>query len=169
MDKRWIYIFIIAIIGLACAYLVIESSDNVGRANININKFTVTLPPEFNVDDQTSQYLIIIDRNSGKKIQIQDLGEGNSIDSNVSEKINKLESNENTTFIKNETIKIGNETLPFIYYERTPGIPNCVIFTEKYGHIFSVECYNYTDNQTMKNDAQKVIDTIKPDYKQKQD
>ena len=44
MDKRWIYILIILIIGVISANLIIGSSNTVGTANTNLDKFTVSLP-----------------------------------------------------------------------------------------------------------------------------
>lgn len=169
MDKRWIYILIIFIIGVTCAYLIVESSDTVGSANININKFTVTLPSEFNIDTKKDQYLLLIDRKTQEKIEIKDLGKGNDIDSNISYELYQLKDNANVTLINDSSLKIGNETFSSIYYEKIPDYTNRITFVSKYDHLFSIDCKMFHDNQKIINDTQKIIDSIKPDYKQSQD
>ncbi len=169
MDKRWIYILIIAIIGVACGYYIVESSSSVGSANINVDTFVISVPDGFNINSHSGKYLSLINRNSLEMIQIKDLGRGNALKENISDKINNLSRNENVTFINETTYKIGNETYPSIYYEKIDDIVDRVTFVSKYDHLFLIECHNFHDNQTIKENTQKVIDSLKPDYKQKQD
>lgn len=169
MDKRWICILIILIIGAICAYLVVDSSNSVGSANVNVNTFTITLPSEFNIDTKSGQELTLINRQTQEKIQVTDLGKGNSTKSNLTEKIDALNNNTNVTYIENTTLTIGNETYHSIYYEKAPDFVNRIVYVNKFGHLFSIECYNFHDNGTIENNIEYIINSMKPDYKQKQD
>ena len=86
----------------------------------------------------------------------------------MSLKIDALENNENVTFIKKSPVKINNETLPSIYYEKIDYV-NRITYVTKYNHLFSVDCIDFNDNQTIYNNTKYIIDSITPDYKQKQD
>ena len=44
MDKRWILIIIIAIIGLSSMYLIVDESMTVGSAITTFSKTTITIP-----------------------------------------------------------------------------------------------------------------------------
>lgn len=169
MDKRWIYIFIILIIGVACSYLIVESSNTVGNANVNLNKFTVSLPSSFNVDQHDSKELLIIDRNTHERILITLLGKKDSLHSDMVDSINKLKNSKNITNIKNTTFKLGNKTYPSIYYEKNPDLVNRITYISKYDRIFSIKCYNFHDNKTINCHTQNIMDTITIDYKQSQD
>lgn len=169
MDKRWIYILIIMIIGVTCLYIIVDSSEYVGCANVNVNTFTVTLPSEFNIYDKTSKELIINNRKTQEKIKITDLGKGNSSESNITKMINTLSDNDNVTFIEETTLTICNETFPSIYYEKTPDLLNRITLVYKYGHLFSIDCSNFHDNETININTGLLTDSLKPDYKQKQD
>ena len=47
MDKRWIGIIIILIIGLGCMYIIVDNSNSVGNAVTVISDVTITLPPGY--------------------------------------------------------------------------------------------------------------------------
>ena len=170
MDKRWILIIIIAIIGIGCLYLIVESSNVVGSANSNIDKFIITIPDSFNIEKSTSDELRLINRANGERINIVYLGKGSDMNQNISDKMEALYENENITIMKNTKIKINNETLPSIYFEKLPNNSiNQIAFLTKFNHKFSIECSNFKDNATIKEKIEQINETLKKDFKQKQD
>lgn len=174
MDKKWIYIIIIFIIGISALYLIVDASTVLGSGNVNLNTYTVTLPDGFNIENNENGELSIINRNSGEKIIITDFGkislnnpEIKKIESELIEEINK---NENTTVYDEINLTIANKTVPCIYYETSPGDKvNHDIFITKYNHTFIIEGMNFKDNETFKENVNFIIDNLKPDPKQKQD
>lgn len=168
MDKRWIYIFIIFIIGIVCLFFIVDSSTTVGKANINLDKFTLTLPSPYNIEENNGKYLEIYNKNTKEKIAIKDLGKKNNFSKDIGEKLSSLEGNGNITLVKNITVTCDNNSMPGIYYEKLPGTINQVTFFTKYKHSFSIECYNFHDNATMKEDTLFLMENLRPDYKQKQ-
>ena len=47
MDRRWIGILIILIVGLSAMYLIVDNSNTVGNAISVIGDVSVTLPPGY--------------------------------------------------------------------------------------------------------------------------
>lgn len=167
MDKRWLYILIILIIGISCMYLIVESSTTVGKATVKVNSFLVTVPDSFNIDGTGGHYAYLINRNTHESIYIHDVGKGNFIDKNMSEKwdmtINEPEKYMN---LKNTTHKKNISTM---YYEDCNGTLNQITFFTKYNHTFYIKSEHFHDNNTMQKSAKSVIDSLIPNYKQKQE
>lgn len=168
MDKRWIYILIILIIGVICLFFIVESSTTVGTANVNLDTFTLTMPSDYNIEDSNGGYLEIYNKNTREKLAIKDLGKKNNFSSEMGNKLSALEANENVTLIKNTTITCKNITAQSIYYEKVQGTINRATYFNKYNHSFSIESYNFHDNSTMEKNIIFLMDNLRPDYKQKQ-
>ncbi len=166
MDKRWIYILIIFIIGVVCLFYIVDSSNTVGRANVNVNTFTLTLPPDYNIDAKKDKYVVIVNKDTRERISIKDLGKI-SIAGEMKNKTSILEQNENVTLIKNMTTD-KNLTTPSIYYERIPDSINRVTYFTKYNHTFAIECHYFHENSTIEKDTLFLMENLRPDYKQKQ-
>lgn len=168
MDKRWIYIFIIFILGIVCLFFIVQTSTTVGTANVNLDKFTLTLPSEYNIEDNNGKYLEIYNKDTKAKIAIKDLGKKSNFAKDMQEKASALEAHENVTVVKNTTITVKNMTVPSIYYEKVQGNVNRVTYFTKYDHSFSIECYNFHDNSSMEKHTLFLMENLRPDYKQKQ-
>ena len=80
MDKRWIYILIIAVIGITCLFFIAESSTTIGKATVKVGHYITTLPDSFNINKNGEEYAKLINRKTNERIFIKDLGKGNLID-----------------------------------------------------------------------------------------
>ena len=170
MDKRWIYIIIIAIIGVGCLYFIAESSTIIGSANTDLDKFLLKVPDSFNIEKSTDTQIRLINRQSGERINILFLGTGSDVDDDIDNKIESLSKNTNITLLKNTTLKLKNTTVPCIYYEKSPNTSvNKVAFITKFDCKFSIECANFNDNESVDKNIKEISDTLKRDFKQKQD
>ena len=69
MDKRWVLIIIIAVIGLGSMYMIIDNSMTVGSAITTFSKTTITIPDGFSVEDTGNNVLELYNKNNNKKIQ----------------------------------------------------------------------------------------------------
>lgn len=168
MDKRWIYILIILIVGIGCLYLIACASNTVGTANVNVGIFTVTLPDNFNIKDKDNGLVQIIDWDTLEYIIIGDLDQY-PIKNISDDEYSAVNEDSKNILIKNETIKVNNRTLKTIYYENTWNKINRICFTSMHDHTIVIELKNYTDNTTLNNDLKYVLDSMRPDYKQKID
>ena len=170
MDKRWIYILIICIIGVSCLYLVADSSTTIGKATVKVNAYLITIPDSFNIDNTGGQYAQLINRNTKEYINVVDLGKGDLIEQSMDEKIDSLKNNESFSNIDKFTLKIDKESLPSISYESYDNDKiNQVSYFTKCNHTFSIESTNFLKNDTIKDNVKFIIDSLAPNYKQKQD
>ena len=76
MDKRWILILIILIVGGYCTYNIVDSSTTVGDAITVVNKSVITIPKDFSIADTDKNSVDLIDNKDNKKIHIEDIGKG---------------------------------------------------------------------------------------------
>ena len=168
MDKRWIYIIIIAIVGIGCLYLIAGTSNNIASANINVNKFIITVPQSFNIEKSGENSAILINRDNWERISVTYLGKGTDMDDDIANKIDSLNEKGNITVMKTTTLNINNKTIPIIYYEKSPNnCANQVAFINKFDYKFSIECTDFEDNATMVNYIEFISDSLKKDFKHK--
>lgn len=166
MDKRWIYILIIAIIGISCMFLIVESSTTIGKATVKVDNFLITIPDSFNIHNDGSDYADLINRKTNERILVKDLGKGDRIEEKMSEVYESYSNNESYYNVKNVTV---NDTIPTIYYEDYNNTINQINFITKFNHTFSVKSSHFHDNATIEENAEFIIDSLVPNYKQKQD
>lgn len=166
MDKRWIFIIIIVICGIGCLYLIADASNTVGTANANVESFIITLPDNFNIKDSDNGMLELINRKTEEDILIACLKDY-PIKKISGEVYDEIENNTENTVIKNETFKVGETSYPSVYYENSNKEINRVVFIEKDDCTIVIECKKFSDKSTLDKDVKYVIDSLRPDYKQK--
>ena len=169
MDKRWIYILIIIIVGTSCLYLIAESSTTIGKATVKVNSYLVTVPDPFNIHSTGSHYAHLINRDTQERIFIEDLGKGDFINKNMSGRMADVEASGDNEDIENITVNIGNTSLPTIYYKDSNGTFNQISYIIKYNHTFYIKSSHFHDNSTIKSNVKVIIDSLTPNYKQKQE
>lgn len=64
MDKRWLIIIIIFIIGLGSMYYIVDNSNTVGSAITTFSKTTITIPEGFSVGDTSSDSVELYSKKS---------------------------------------------------------------------------------------------------------
>ena len=169
MDKRWIYIIIILLIGVTALFFIVESSTTLGSAETYVHKFTTTIPPSFNIDESGKEYTVLININTGEIIDIRDLGKGDLIESEMYNKTLLLNENPNVTSIKKVTYDLNGTKLPTIAYNTTKNTINQISYFQKYNHTFVITAKNFQDRDYMDHNLEYILNTLKPDLKQKQD
>ncbi len=168
MDKRWILIFIIILIGAGGAYLVIESSNTVGSAITDISKSTVTMPDGFSKGDVNKDDVLLVNKKTDEKIYLKDLG--NSDLSKVKFN-NKMKSylNDGMEITNNTTINVDNITVYTFYYLNGTEFNNSISYFYSYNHTYYLKITGYTDANKINEDMNFVVSTLQPDYKKSQD
>lgn len=170
MDKRWIYILIIFIVGIATLAFIVDTSTTVGSAIVSISTYTDTVPDGYNIEDSEKDHAVFINRKTNEKIYVGELGKGNLTDKKFDEKVIELSNNENVTNINFTGEVYNNITLKTICYEKLPdNTINKASFFMKFNHTFIVNSYNYHDENKIDEGAHFVIDTLQKDYKKSQD
>lgn len=167
MDKRWIYIIIILIIGLSTLYYIVSSSNTVGSASVDVSSFIITLPGDFHIDMTDDAGATIIDRTTDEKLIITDLGKGKSIDNLTRDDLKKSKKMKSVK-IENETVSLNNITIKTVFVIDDDTI-NSTSYFMKFNHTFSIDAYNFNDKDTLYDNIDFIIDSLKRDYKQTQD
>ena len=168
MDKRWIYIIIILIIGISALYFIVSSSNTVGSAIVDVNKFLITLPDDFNIQDTDREYSILINRNTNAKIIIKDLGKGNSINERL-QNDSSIYHDRNYMEIKNKSFTHDDVKIKEIYGIDEENNINSTAYFMKFNHTFNIKTNNFHDIETIDSNVEFIIDTLQIDYKQSQD
>ena len=168
MDKRWILILIIFLIGVAALYFVVDTSNTVGKAVVAVNTYTITVPETYNIENSETYLATVINRATGEKITVEDNGKGNTTEDMYSIELIGVQSKPNVTSINHTTEKYRNTTLKTIYYEKSNTINKISVFT-KFGHTFTITSEKYKDIDTLNENTQFIFDSLKQDYKKTQD
>ena len=168
MDKRWIYILIIFIIGVSALYIIASSSNTIGCATVDVNTFVITLPDSFNIDGTDGNSATLINRNNGEKLIVEDLGKGNFIDDMLLNYTKNSPNNGKHVKIENKTITHNNITIQTVYIIDNNTI-NSTSYFIKFNHTFTIKANNFSDNESIDNNIKYIIDSLVRDYKQTQD
>lgn len=168
MDKRWILILIIFLVGVAALYFVVDTSNTVGKAVVAVNTYTITVPETYNIENSETYLATVINRATGEKITVEDVGKGNDVDDMYEQELTDIQSASNVTTINHTTEKYKNTTLKTIYYEKSNKINKISVFT-KFGHTFTITSEKYKDIDTLNEKTHFILDSLKQDYKKSQD
>ena len=169
MDKRWILIIIIAIIGLSSMYLIVDESMTVGSAITTFSKTTITIPEGFSVEDTSNNLLTLYNKNNNEKIEIYDFGKGNTIkemQTNITSEILEEEGLNNVT---NRTINLEDTEISQTILKNGSNSKVVISYFYKYNHTYSIIMTGYKKLNTTTQDLDCIIYTLRPDYKQSQD
>lgn len=170
MDKRWIYIIIIFIIGFSALFLIVESSTTVGSAVVGINTFTTSIPDTYNIENSQTEEATIVNRQTNEKIYIRDAGKGNLTEKVLDEKLSSLQNNPNITRISQSKESYNNISFKVIEYEKVfNNDSNKAFIFMEYKHTFLIDSKNFKSMDTLNEKTHLVIDTLQPDYKKTQD
>lgn len=169
MDKRWILIIIIAIIGLSSMYLIVDESMTVGSAITTFSKTTITIPEGFSVEDTSNNLLTLYNKNNNEKIEIYDFGKGNTIkemQTNITSEILEEEGLNNVT---NRTINLEDTEISQTILKNGSNSKVVISYFYKYNHTYSIIMTGYKKLNTTTQDLDCILYTLRPDYKQSQD
>lgn len=169
MDKRWIYVIIIFIIGFTAMFYIVDTSTTVGKAVVAVNTHLVTVPSSFNIEGNEYNYALLVNRQTQEHIFIKDLGKGDLVNQSFEEEIGDIEATENVSRISYTTEKYNDKTYHVINYETSDGKYNKVLVFTQTHHTFKIKSTDFMDEKSLKENTEFVIDTFKQDYKKTQD
>ena len=169
MDKRWILIIIIAIIGLSSMYLIVDNSMTVGSAITTFSKTTITIPEGFSVEDTNNNLVTLYNKNNDERIEIYDFGKGNTVKEIKTNITSEILEEKNLTNITNRTFKLDHTEIDQTILKN--GSKPCAVISYfyKYDHTYSIIMTGYDKVNTTTQDLDCIIYTLRPDYKQSQD
>lgn len=159
MDKRWFGILVILIAGIACMYMIVDSSPTVGKAVTVADEMTITLPSGFNLLKNKDNFVSLLDhQNHTANITIMGVGDKAEKEFNST-----LKSFEEDSDIEIKDTK-QNSTANIIYYKN-------LTTDKKYTMTYFVK-----DNRTIElkmdkyanweDDWNFIVDTLQHNFKQ---
>ena len=169
MDKRWILIIIIAIIGLSSMYLIVDNSMTVGSAITTFSKTTITIPEGFSVEDTNNNLVTLYNKNNDERIEIYDFGKGNTVkemQTNITAEILQEEGLNNVT---NRTFNLDDTEINQTILKNGSNSKVVISYFYKYNHTYSIIMTGYKKLNTTTQDLDCILYTLRPDYKQSQD
>ena len=170
MDKRWILILIILIAGCACMYHIVDSSNSVGDAITVVNKTVITLPSGFTIGDDDRSSVTLVNENNNETIFIEDLGKSDTSLDNFKNDLNRFYESNNIHVLNNETLNIKDSPVYRINLKNdTNGVDSTFVYMYSCNHTFNVKFNGYSNEDDLNQDFNFIINTISPDFKQKQD
>lgn len=171
MDKRWILIIILLIVGCSCMYLIVDSSTTVGDAIYVVNKTVITLPNDFGIGNDAKNSVELIGKHNDEKIYIEDLGKKDVALDSFKQNLSAFSHQSKIKLIKNTTEEINNITTYKIYLQdyTTENITNATIaYIYSCNHTFMIKLTGSNQAQ-IEEDLNFIVTTIQPDFKQSQD
>ena len=170
MDKRWILILLILIIGCICMYHIVDSSNTVGDAITVVNKTVVTLPNEFTIGEDDKSSVTLINENTNETIFIEDLGKSDTSQDAFEKDLNRFYDSYNIHVLNNETLNINDITVHRIdIHNDTDGKSGTLVYMYTCNHTFFIKFNGYSNENELNEDLNFIVSTISPDFKQKQD
>lgn len=169
MNKKWIVIILVFLVGLSCIYLIVESSNTIGNAIMGVSKYTVTLPDGFSNAKSGDATPTMINGKTKETIVFKDLGNAKKMSEQMELEYKNLTSYSEIKILKNTTNNTGNNVNIIIYKNLTDNKNYSIAFFTKFNHGFSLKISNYNSENELNQHINFIINTMQPDYKQKQD
>ena len=172
MDKRWISILIIIIIACGCGYLIVQFSDTVGNAVVDVHKTTLTIPSDFSKDYSAEYSVKLIHKGTPESIYVKDLGKEDNVESSFKNDEKKLAGYSDIEVLSNNTTKMGDIEVHTVYYtnitnSEAMNMSNSYFYS--FEHTYFVKMSGFDSLDRLNEKLEKVVTALKPDYKQSQD
>lgn len=162
MDRRWIGIIIIMLIGMGCMYFIVDSSNTVGNAITVVKDVSIVVPPGFKISDSHSTDALLSSESNNESISISCIVDDKNPEKEFTKAITSLQ-NKNNVELKN----LSNKTIKHVNCKDVDSGKNTsFILFEKEGHPFIMKMENYESSAQQDKDMMFIIDNIQHDFKQ---
>lgn len=168
MDKRWILVIAILIIGFASLYIIADTSNNVGNAIASVDGVIVTLPPDFTNFQAKEKSVNIENKYTYEKLYFKSIADGDHAYEQYNNTIKDLDNDEDIEITNKTTMKVDNVTAYVIYYQNSSsGEAKEYIkgYFYDYDTTFVVTMWNFNSTERGNSNLKFVIENLYPDYK----
>lgn len=165
MDKRWIGIILILIMGIGCMYLIVSNSDSVGKAVAVISDVTITLPDGFITSEDGSHFCVLFNKKTNETLRITCLEKSTNYVDEYNSQLKSLSQKEDIIVGKHSI----NQTQSQIKYENLSSKDKKnikLVFFDKCNHTFSIKVEHLDNEKKNEQTINYIIDLMKPDFKQ---
>lgn len=168
MDKRWILVIAILIIGFASLYIIADTSNDVGNAIASVDGVIVTLPPDFTNFQTNEKSVNIENKYTHEKLYFKSAAEGDRAFESYNNTINKFNNDENIEITNTTTMRFDNVTSYVIYYQNSSSgeaKEYMRAYFYNFDNTFLVTMWNYNGTERGNANLKFVIENLYPDYK----
>lgn len=159
MDKKWIGIIIILIIGLSAMYYIVTTSNTVGNAVTVIDDVTITLPPGYKILGTHTEDTTLLNEGNNNTIYLKCVGNGDICKDTIKKEVKYIKKSADMEVVKTTDNSVVSQNV-------TSGENVTVMCFEKWDRTIFMKLSKFNNQQELEKDSQFIIDNIKPDYKQ---
>ena len=166
MDRRWIGIIIILIIGLSAMYLIVDSSNTVGNAIAVIGDVTVSLPPDYKTGATHTTDFSMYNPSNNHTIFVNFLDMGNHSGKYFKNNLTALKNNPDITIYNYSsngtvhTIQYNNPNSKYSPHNET------LVFFEKVNRTFSIKLVKFDNFSDQNDEIEYIMKNVQKDFKQ---
>lgn len=173
MNKYWIYIIILLILGVSCLSLIVNNSDTVGSASQSVGHVIVSVPPDFSVYSSDSDSVSLVS-SKGYKIAFSELQNGRSSEKSFNNRVDELNKTAGETILKKGVLNVSNIPVYTVFYhsdknEEHNELNSSISYFEQYNHTYFLRIwgFNYVDDydETIQY-ITIILGNMREDYKQ---
>lgn len=167
MDKRYLLIIIILIMGLTSLFFISSNSDMVGSASVNMRDFIFSLPEGFILDHSDKDSVTLYNEKDNLYMYFQVVDDSNTYDS----LLNWMNNSSSYVILSKGSIKINDIDVDTVYnkhyYDNNQYSNSSVFYFNMYDTNLKVEItgfdYDKDRNQTI-DILVDLISSLKPNY-----
>lgn len=169
MDRRYLLIIVIIILGSINMFFIAESSDIIGSASVSFDGYTVSIPKGFSLMNTNENSVVINNPNSNLYIAIYSIDK----DYDYEKFLDNINENNSYKVLSKGTINIKNVTVDSLYYYGPDSRGNVgnrsIFFFEKLDSKFEIQMTNFDYNHREKTieALTLIVDSLRDDYKMK--
>ena len=168
MDRRWLLIILILIVGLGCLYFIVDNSTSVGTAIASVDQVIVTLPPGFTNFQTHDNSVGIENKYTKEKLYLESIEHKDTASSRFNKTVSNLQEKEDVKVINYTTINVKNVTAYIVYYQNiSSGTPenHMTGYFYDFNSTFVVSMEKFSDYNKGESNIRYIIDTLYTDYK----
>ena len=167
MDKRWILIIIILLVGISALYFSAIESNGVGNAVTTIQNVVVTVPAEDMIGRTTDTSLELVGRENNETMNITLIREKDVAFDLMQSDLKNIKKS-NALNVENDTQDFNGKIGYVIKYQEIKEdttLNHTVAYVNKLNKAFIIDSYGYDDADKQVKDLTYIIDTLKLDFK----
>ena len=166
MDRRWIGILIILIVGLSAMYLIVDNSNTVVNAISVIGDVSVTLPPGYKTGATHATDFSMYNPSNENTIFVNFLEMGNHSQKYYKKNLTALKNNPDITvydYSSNGTVHTIHYNDPNSKYKNHN---ETLVFFEKVNRTLSMRLVKFDSFSDQNDEIPFIMDNVKKDFKQ---
>lgn len=173
MDKRWLLILIILILGTSCSYVIVNNSLTVGSASQSVGHAIISIPPDFTTYSSDSNSVSLVSSN-GHKIEFAEIQNNDTAEKLHDYRISTFNKTKEIHTLQDGVVHVGDTDVYTIYYhaDKTDSqdeINSSLSYFDKFDHTYFIRVWGFDyekDYNTTMDYITLISTNIRLDYKQ---